>query len=561
MATKAYSYIRMSTVEQLKGDSLRRQIEATEAFVKEQGWELDDTITDLGKSAYRSSNRSEGALKEFLDKVENGLIPKGSFLIVESLDRLSRDRIFKALNLFTTIIEKDIGIVTLSDGMIYTEKKVNDNWTQLIVSLAIMSRAHEESRMKGMRVSAAWDKKRDGASEKKITSRCPGWLKFNKKSGEFEVIEERKKIITAIFEMSAIEGLGRRAIVRSLNSNKVPTFGKSKGWQESYVSKLLENENVLGTFQPLKQQITKDGKKIRVPYGDPIENYYPQIISYELFAKAKAASKARKTGGGKKGTTFSNLLQHLTFCGCCQTHMTFQDKGKTKKGGQYLLCDSNKRKTGCSVNTHYNYKDILFYVLSSNRVMPTSNQNDTGEIQKRKCQERIHECEIKMAQAEKARARWDAKFETEEDDELSANAGRKADEKLKEINAFKKEIAELTTTIEELESQKRSRSAFFKESYAKKVVERIHSCSTDDGLYAERAKINKELKEIYESIHIGKSDSEYLVFEFTDKSKVTVSKQDFDNSISAERRQSMFYLLFPDEMPNDEDIFNVNWEI
>jgi len=50
---KVYSYIRFSTPEQIKGHSLRRQLEATEKYVKDHNansknkddqWELDKTL-------------------------------------------------------------------------------------------------------------------------------------------------------------------------------------------------------------------------------------------------------------------------------------------------------------------------------------------------------------------------------------------------------------------------------------------------------------------------------------------------------------------------------------
>ena len=52
---KAYSYLRFSTPEQLKGDSQRRQLEAARAYALEQGLELDESLTfqDLGVSGFK----------------------------------------------------------------------------------------------------------------------------------------------------------------------------------------------------------------------------------------------------------------------------------------------------------------------------------------------------------------------------------------------------------------------------------------------------------------------------------------------------------------------------
>src|SRR5688500_15449393 len=94
----AFSYIRFSHPSQIKGDSLRRQTEAAAAWCKRNGVQLDASVTlhDLGKSAYTGTHRKNPdrhALASFLRMVEQGRIPRGSHLIIEALDRLSREHI------------------------------------------------------------------------------------------------------------------------------------------------------------------------------------------------------------------------------------------------------------------------------------------------------------------------------------------------------------------------------------------------------------------------------------------------------------------------------------
>ena len=93
----------------MAGDSLRRQIDASEAYAKEHGLELDTTLTlrDLGVSGFTGENRTKGALKIFLDAIDSGSVPRGSILLVESLDRLSREQVLDALDLFKNILQKD----------------------------------------------------------------------------------------------------------------------------------------------------------------------------------------------------------------------------------------------------------------------------------------------------------------------------------------------------------------------------------------------------------------------------------------------------------------------
>jgi len=147
MQKKAYSYIRFSTPEQIKGDSLRRQLEGSRQWAEENGYELDTSMRDLGVSAFSGANRTEGSLKKFIDLIEQGHIDEGSVLILESLDRLSREELTKSLNLFINILSAGIKIVTLADRQEYTSESIN-NIGNLVISLVSMARAHEESQMK-----------------------------------------------------------------------------------------------------------------------------------------------------------------------------------------------------------------------------------------------------------------------------------------------------------------------------------------------------------------------------------------------------------------------------
>ena len=371
--TKAYSYIRMSRPEQLKGDSLRRQFEATKKYAAEHGLELDESLQlrDLGLSAYTGAHVAKGALGAFLACVKRGEVPRGSSLIVESLDRLSRESVLDALEQFMSIINADITIVTLIDQQVYNRKILNGEWTKLILSLGIMSRAHEESLSKGKRVADAWGKKREKAADKPLTKRCPAWLRLI--DDRFEVIEERAAVVHRIFQQTAA-GIGRRALVAQLNREGVPTFGRSKGWQPSYVAKLLESEAVLGTMQPHRKI---DGK--RHPEGEPVREYFPAIIPDELFWQARAATTARQagadgrngvayhggaayTGGGSKGENYTNLFTRLARC-ACGGRMVLLNKGKPPKGGRYLTCDHAYRGLDCSLKKNWRYDVVESVVL------------------------------------------------------------------------------------------------------------------------------------------------------------------------------------------------------
>ena len=145
----------------------------------------DISFRDLGVSAFRSKNSKEGALRAFLEAIEHNLVPSQSYLLVKSLDRLSRDRILAAQALFLQIVQAGVTIVTLTDGRSYSLDSINQNPLDLVVSLVVMMRANEESEMKSRRIRAAFDVMRSKLAEKPWTARCPGWLRLDKAAGSF----------------------------------------------------------------------------------------------------------------------------------------------------------------------------------------------------------------------------------------------------------------------------------------------------------------------------------------------------------------------------------------
>ncbi|MDP9628721.1 UNVERIFIED_ORG: DNA invertase Pin-like site-specific DNA recombinase [Ensifer adhaerens] len=344
MTAKAYSYIRFSTPEQARGDSLRRQTEKAASWCVEHGIELDDTLRDLGVSAYHGANRTTGALRSFLDLVESGKVEDGSYLIVESLDRISRETVMDAASRLFDLIRAGIIVVTLSDGQVYSEERLRTDWTPLLFSLIVMARAHEESRIKSERVGEAWKQKKAAARSAKvpITKRCPEWLHIE--NGKFQVDEYRASVVAGIFE-ATIQGFGRRTIARRMNELGIRAFKGKNGWQISSIGKVISNRAVLGEYQPHSGRHSARNRK---PQGEPISDYYPPIIDENTFWQAQAAVAGRKQGSaGRIGTTGAHILKGLAICGDCGARMHIANKGRSPKGGIYFVCDSAKRKMGC----------------------------------------------------------------------------------------------------------------------------------------------------------------------------------------------------------------------
>lgn len=71
-------------------------------------------MIDRGFSAFHGVHKTKGALGQFLDLVEAGKIPAGSILLIENIDRLSREDMATALGTVLGIIEHDITIQVLT---------------------------------------------------------------------------------------------------------------------------------------------------------------------------------------------------------------------------------------------------------------------------------------------------------------------------------------------------------------------------------------------------------------------------------------------------------------
>lgn len=360
---KAYSYIRFSTPEQARGDSLRRQVEQAEKWAAEHKIQIDESLREFGVSAHRGAHVEHGTvLGKFLDHVRSGRVEQGSYLIVESMDRLSREAVMQALPRFIDILNAGIIVVTLSDGQVYSKESIDQNPYQIMVSLGPMIRSHEESKLKSKRVGEAWEKKRERAraGTHLLTRRTPEWITI--KGEKFVFRDGREEIIRRVFR-ETIEGYGRRTLASPLNLEGIPNFraGENRkknptGWHPSSIAKILNSRAAFGEFQP-GTGTTKYGT--HKPEGTPIQGYYPAVIDKKTFDEAQGVIASRRFErdenggvirrgkGGRHGYGIAHLLIGLGRCARCEGPIHIINKGRPPKGALYFECSTARRKAGC----------------------------------------------------------------------------------------------------------------------------------------------------------------------------------------------------------------------
>jgi DNA invertase Pin-like site-specific DNA recombinase len=315
----AYSYVRFSTPEQMKGDSLPRQTRATAEWCARNKVTLDASTTyrDLGVSAFKGAHRTgdKAALGAFLKLVERGKIPKGSYLIIENLDRLSREDERTALRLWMDILDAGINIVQLSPETVFRHEK--SDMFDIMRAIMELGRGHGESAIKSERVGAAWADKKACAREGKpqperkanrvngmdlMTHSLPSWVE--ERGGKLALIPEKAAAVRRIFQLAA-QGYGRKKAAAKLKAEGVAPISKAPEWNATYLWLILHDRRAVGEHQPRR-------KHTREPDGPPIPGYFPAAVTEGEWLAARAgAAKRRKMPGrvGNHVNVFAGLLK------------------------------------------------------------------------------------------------------------------------------------------------------------------------------------------------------------------------------------------------------------
>ncbi|CAN1599467.1 recombinase family protein [Pseudomonas mediterranea] len=423
--SRVFSYIRFSSAKQSAGDSEARQMRAAKEFAVERGLQLADPTEylffDRGRSAFKGKHLDDtGELARFLAFVEDGTIPPGSFLVVESLDRLSREKVRDALPRFLDLLAKGINVYTSTDKRLYTR---DYNEIDLIISIISMSRAHEESATKGSRVSSAWRKKQADAraTGKPLGKLRPLWLDVT--SEGYTLNPDHAQVVRRIFDLST-QGHGSRNIAATLNQEGIPAFSAGRKnfsglWGFSTVRHILDSRTTLGEYQP---HIFIDG--VRTPDGEPIKGFFPAVVDEETFYRAQAARSSRRSHKITKQTTNFNVMTGILLCFECGALLHLQ----SQKGRKYYKCSHSIRgmcNAGIitATRTETVFREILAKLDSLSLV-----QDSSGSIRKKLdvAEGRTEELKAKLVAAEDAHneypSRTTAKLLHELESQLAALA-------------------------------------------------------------------------------------------------------------------------------------------
>jgi DNA invertase Pin-like site-specific DNA recombinase len=356
----AYSYVRFSSPAQSTGDSVNRQIEGSRRYAQTNGFLLDETLrVDTGVSAMHGLNASKGSLGEFIKLIQNGHIARGSVLLVESPDRVSRQPFSEAWPTYQRILDGGVEIhfVSLNDVL-----RPDHSFTDILRVGLEVDRANNESKIKSERVSAAWSRKRrEARGDRAMSSKVPLWLQAEK-GQPITPIPERAKLIRRIYQLS-LSGLGQYSIADKLNVEGVRPWGRTREWTPGYIGELLRSRATIGEYQP--HDAPKHGK--RTPDGDPNSGYYPAVVSSDLWRRVQdrrvnlyQSKRGKFTAGNAGGgtNTTANLFRKLVWDTDNDCRMVYRHS--ERDGRSYACLVSKHRESRSQHKIRYEWFENAF---------------------------------------------------------------------------------------------------------------------------------------------------------------------------------------------------------
>ncbi|EPE7078173.1 recombinase family protein [Franconibacter pulveris 1160] len=336
---KCYLYVRVSSDQQIQGDGLDRQESMLINYFKDNAAAQDfdpqyEVIRDEGRSAFKAEHLQENAgLGKFFKQVKEGLIQPGSVLIVESLDRFSRENPFRCVEYISHLDKKQIELHDVDKRLIISRRHSNS----LTFATMIAERAYEESRLKSYRIRKGWDKRRRMAKEEGqyMIKNCPPWISIVNKKYE---LNDNSKIIRDIFELY-LSGIRSFNISKMMNDSGRLINGKL--WTGTKICRVLRNVRCKGDYITNITDRNFDDDTIKVT--SDILKIYPAVVSDDEFREVQRRLEGHNYSGRIRNDLKKTLFSYVVKCSYCGSALSMSTTGKYT----YLKCSNSRENNGC----------------------------------------------------------------------------------------------------------------------------------------------------------------------------------------------------------------------
>lgn len=332
MATKVYTYTRVSTAMQIDGYSLDAQKSRMKAFADYNGYEIVGEYEDAGKSGKSIEGRLQ--FSQMMDDIKSGK-DGVSYVLVFKLSRFGRN----AADVLSTLqIMQDFGVnlICVEDG-IDSSKDAGKLMISVLSAVAEIERENIRVQTMEGRIQKAREGKWNG-----------GFAPYGYKlvNGCLEINEEEAEAIRIIFEQYVNTDMGANGITKYLEDHGIHKIirqnGKTPLFDASLIRKILKNPVYCGKIAYGRRKMEKihgtrnDYHLVEQEKFLLADGIHEPIVSEELWqsAQVKLLAQAKKYEHVNIGKDIKvHLLSGIVKCPVCGAGMYGNKSVKHKKDG------------------------------------------------------------------------------------------------------------------------------------------------------------------------------------------------------------------------------------
>ena len=332
MATKVYTYTRVSTAMQIDGYSLDAQKARMKAFADYNGYEIVGEYEDAGKSGKSIEGRLQ--FNQMMEDIKSGK-DGVSYVLVFKLSRFGRN----AADVLSTLqVMQDFGVnlICVEDG-IDSSKDAGKLMISVLSAVAEIERENIRVQTMEGRIQKAREGKWNG-----------GFAPYGYKlvNGELVINEEEAEAIRVIFDQYVNTNMGANGIAKYLENHGIHKIirqnGKTPLFDASLIRKILKNPVYCGKIAYGRRKMEKihgtrnDYHLVEQDNFLLADGVHEPIVSEELWQSAQVKLLAQAKKYERVNTdkdTKVHLLSGIVKCPVCGAGMYGNKSVKHKKDG------------------------------------------------------------------------------------------------------------------------------------------------------------------------------------------------------------------------------------
>lgn len=314
-------------------------------------------MNDTGLSAHHGDNISKGMMGLFVKACEHGEIAKGSILILEYIDRLTRLELTEALHLVNTILRAGVIIHVWGNNDFY-ERDNEFCAIKLVMELKGAS-AYTKKLSQRITDSAAGNinkclegKKDEDGHRYAVRGYGKNAWWVDTSTGYVKPHPKFWDIAREAIDLS-LKGWGWIKISEHFTAQNYLIPGA-----DSKNPEVAEKNRIKGWNRPslLKDLVSKNailGEKTFSSFNITIPDYYPPLATVKEFSRMRSIRENKKVGGAKKNAAlFSG--KGRTRCGFCNnTINTIPHNGGKENETRVYRCSNRKCVSGTVDSTYF----------------------------------------------------------------------------------------------------------------------------------------------------------------------------------------------------------------